>query len=278
MPAKDATLIIDSHAHLYDEFQPGVYFDAAYANLMKWGGAQRPADESPLAVIVLTATEWEPGFSSLCNRVELERADPSWGGWRVVPTAEKISVVVTKGDRQLIVISGAQVATAEGLEVLLVGTRDRVPDGTPTREVLEYGLACDALCILPWSPGKWWLRRGRLVDAIIEEFGEQGLVLGDTSHRPGLWRMPAQFTLARQKGIEIVPGTDPLPFPDRATHVGTLALRTQGTVDPQHPSLGVLSALQHPIARPKVVGTREPVLRCLKNQARMQLKKRGLAR
>lgn len=268
----DGQLLIDTHAHFYAEFEPESYFDAAYENLSAGAGATAP--EAHLPTLFITATSWEPGFRRLR---EISQGDmPGMGRWAVHPTEESTSVLIESGDRRLLAVAGAQVATAEGLEVLFLGINWRVSDGTPIREAVEAGLEAGALCVLPWSPGKWWFNRGRIIRKLIDDYASQGLRLGDTAQRPAMSFTPAHFSYGKARGVPVLPGTDPLPFPKQARRAGSLALRVRASgIDLDRPAAPLLALLRGGEMAARTVGHRESPLAFASNQIRMQIRRRA---
>jgi hypothetical protein len=81
------------------------------------------------------------------------------GAWRFLKTQEPCSLVVTDGDSRLILIASHQVAAAEDLEVLMLGTAQKVADGLPIRDLLEEAHSLGALRVILWGPGKWLFSR-----------------------------------------------------------------------------------------------------------------------
>jgi hypothetical protein len=276
---QQATLLIDAHVHVHDCFQLDSFFEQAHHNFEQaarehgWGPA--------LGVLMLTESEGVDRFGRLTGMAAGSGADPGTrtAGWRIHTTLDPAALVAASGGRRLLLVSGRQVVAREGLEVLLLGTRSSVPDGRPIRDVLEEGARLGALRVIPWGAGKWWFGRGRLLNELIADAHPgNGFFLGDGAGRPFFWSKPRHFALAERRGLRILPGTDPLPFPHQVGRAGGFGFRLHGTVDLASPSEGIKAALRDPASRLTPFGRPEGLAPFVRNQIAMQRRKRGRPR
>ena len=201
------TLRVDTHAHLYDAYPLREWCDAAARNLLVKDGS--------CGVVIVVDREGQDSFARF--RAEAN----SFGRWHEAPVAVDDTVseigVVEWSDTRLIIARGAQYVSREKLEVLALGVARSVPDGAPASELVDLIRREGGLPCIPWSPGKWIGRRGRIVSSIVMETSPRALVLGDIALRslgvpfsPLLWK-------ARRRGFPILCGTDPLPrVPDHS--------------------------------------------------------------
>lgn len=271
---------VDAHVHLHPCYDPDELLDHAHANLASAAQAARPT--LPRAYFLLLA-ECAPddGFAAL---QALAKSGPGQAAsatsafplrrWGVAPTAESISVRVREGERELHIVAGRQVACREGLEVLVLGTTHRFADGRPIRDILRETAALGVPRVIPWGPGKWFFRRGQLLQELIAEFRKPTLFLGDEGGRPVFWGYPQYFAQAERLGVRDLPGTDPLPFAHDVGKVGRMGLRVAIELDPHRPGGSLLQSLTRlgtPLER---FATLEPPLRFVRNQIGMQLRKR----
>lgn len=173
----------------------------------------------------------------------------------------------------LTLIRGRQVATVEGLEVLIVGTAVPIPDGSPLLEIVEPWLDREVLVMIPWGFGKWTGRRGRRVAHALDEFAAAGLRLSDTAARPD--RMPTPRLLARQASERrLVPlGSDPFPFPGRHRDVGRFGFDVPG-LDAGADWPAMLEAVRTLDDAASSFGSRFGPVEFATLQLRMQLRKR----
>ena len=269
---------VDAHVHLHPCYDPDDLLQNAYENL---SAATNGADRAARKAYFLLLAECAPDdcFGALRSLADGRPASNGASGlrlrrWSVAPTGEAISVVARQAQRELFIIAGRQVACREGLEVLVLGTTHRFDDGRPIRDVLRESDALGVPRVIPWGPGKWFFSRGRLVNALIEEFRKPTLFLGDEGGRPAFWGYPQHFTHAARLGVRDLPGTDPLPFAHDVEKVGRMGLKVAIDLDPDRPGASLLRALTQVEAPLERFATLEPPLRFVRNQIGMQLRKR----
>jgi hypothetical protein len=274
------TACVDAHVHLHQCYDPDELLQNAYANL---NAASNGATHAPRRAYFLLFAECAPddcfGALRALALADTARAASKTSGlnlrrWIVAPTQEDISIVARDGERQLYIVAGRQVACREGLEVLVLGTTRRFADGRPIREILQETDGLGIPRVIPWGPGKWFFSRGRLLNALVEEFRKPTLFLGDEGGRPVFWGYPQHFAQAARLGVRDLPGTDPLPFPHDVEKVGRMGFKVPIELDPDRPGESLLRAVTQlgtPLER---FATLEPPLRFVRNQIGMQLRKR----
>ncbi|HEY1892340.1 MAG TPA: hypothetical protein VGG63_18235 [Steroidobacteraceae bacterium] len=269
---------VDAHVHLHACHDPDELLKNAYDNLAK---ASNGVDPGAHKAYFLLLAECAPDNCFGALRALADGQKASDGGsdvrlrrWVVTPTREAISVVARRGQRQLFIVAGRQVACREGLEVLVLGTTHRFADGQPIRDVLRESDALGVPRVIPWGPGKWFFSRGRLLNVLVEEFRKPTLFLGDEGGRPVFWGYPQHFAHAARLGVRDLPGTDPLPFPHDVDKVGRMGLKVAIDLDPALPGASLLRALTEVQAPLERFATLEPPLRFVRNQIGMQLRKR----
>jgi hypothetical protein len=274
------TAVVDAHVHIHPCYRPDELLSNAYANL---SAAPSPGSEgvkNRALFLLMTECASDDYFGALCavahgDTAAIEKL--ALRHWMAVPTAEEGSVLAVSGERQLFIVAGRQIACREGLEVLVLGTTRRLPDGLPIREVLSETARWGVPRVIPWGPGKWFFKRGRLLNQLLDEFRHPTLFLGDEGGRPVFWGYPQQFERAAQLGVRDLPGTDPLPFPHDVTKVGRMGFRVSIDLDRAHPAASLFSALSQPTTTLERFAVLESPLRFVRNQIGMQLRKRRLA-
>ena len=275
-----ATAVVDAHVHIHACYELEELLDNAHLNLSSAppSGAVRHGPRDQALFLLMAECARDDYFGALYER---SRTSPSAGSrlkrWSMFSTEEEVSLRAASGARHLFIVAGRQVACREGLEVLVLGTRLRFQDGLPIREVLGQTESLGVPRVIPWGPGKWLFRRGRLLNELVREFHGPTLFLGDEGGRPVFWGYPAHFGAAARLGVRDLPGTDPLPFPHDVNKVGRMGFRLELDLDPARPAASLMSALTSqgaPLARFAVL---ESPLRFVRNQIGMQLRKRHLA-
>jgi hypothetical protein len=240
-------IVVDTHAHLYPCYDVDRFFAAARRNLSRIASGR----DVCARVLCLTERATENAFADLRG----ERLRPR--GWHVVHCPDRTAVRVAAEDGfELMVVAGRQVVTQEGLEVLALGVTVAIPNGLAGRETIDRTRALDGLPVLPWSPGKWIGRRGRLVRALIETAAPGQLLLGDVALRPRPSPEPRLLTLGRRRGFTLLAGSDPLPLAGEERHVGRYATAVDGVVSPATPSAFLRASLCEVGAAPSVCGSR----------------------
>jgi hypothetical protein len=265
-------ILVDAHVHLHDCFVPARFLDHAAANF-KRAAADRQWEACPGALLLTESagTDW---FGRLAL-VAAGRAELALGSWRLEPTGEPVAVRARSEDCELLLIAGRQVVAREGLEVLLLGTRIFMADRLPIREVLAEGERAGALRVIPWGVGKWLFGRGRLLDELLLSApSDGGLFLGDSSGRPFFWGEPRQFAAAAARGIRVLPGTDPLPFPSEVRRPGRYGFRLEHPGDLTRPAEAIFAALRRSDTRLTRYGSLERLGPFVRNQWAMQRRRR----
>jgi len=270
---------VDAHVHLHSCYDPDDLLQNAYDNLN--AVASNGADPAARKAYFLLLAECAPDNCFGTLRALADGRTPSNGAsalrlrhWTVASTQETVSVVAQRGEQELFIVAGRQVACREGLEVLVLGTTHRFADGRPIRDVLRESDALGVPRVIPWGPGKWFFRRGRLLNELVAEFRKPTLFLGDEGGRPVFWGYPQHFAHAARLGVRDLPGTDPLPFPHDVAKVGRMGLKVAIDLDPDRPAESLLRALTQVGAPLERFATLEPPLRFVRNQIGMQLRKR----
>lgn len=269
MPYPDRAVLVDGHVHLHDCFDLRIFLDSAAANFRRAAAEIGAAGDAPGCLCFVDHGP-RSAFRALRARAGAEVCE----GWTVRALEEESSVCLTRADgARLLVLAGQQIRTRDGLEVLALATGERFRDGRALEETVDQVLGAGAIAVVPWGFGKWWLNRGRRVARLLER-APAGLFLGDNAGRPErAWR-PRLFDLAAERGVYVLPGTDPLPFRRSAVLPGRYGFVLRGELDSERPAEGLTRILLAMRAQPPIFGRRASVLRFLFDQSMMNLQKR----
>ena len=264
-------VVADAHVHIYPCFDLSRFFGFAWGNL-----ASQAREDRFEAVLLLSETVNDHAFRRLTDLAERKKCIESEGTrWTVRQTGEAESLRVKRPDGAvLVVIAGRQIATSEGLEVLALGTGEVFPDGLPLAQVVDQARKVGALPVIPWGFGKWWGRRGAILNRYLGTTRDHEIFLGDNGGRPAWWREPSQFVLARRSGIPILRGSDPLPMPSEAWRPGSYGFRFDASMEPDFPCRSLKAAVRARGFSPLPSGRGEKPHRFVRNQLRMQILKR----
>lgn len=267
-----AVVLVDAHAHIHSCFEPGRLLEAAADNFAAAGLRLAPR-AAKAGVLLLTESAGDDAFGSLRERAGLG-PDPATGGWAVTAGADGISLTLERAGRSLVIVAGRQVACREDLEVLMLGTTQRMDDGGPIEEALARARDWGALRVIPWGAGKWFFARGRLLTELVSRADPADFFLGDEGGRPVFWPTPRHFGVAARHGVRVLPGTDPLPFPDETHRAGGFGAALPGRLDATRPGASLLALLRDPSTTLTPYGSLETPLRFFRHQVGMQVRKR----
>jgi hypothetical protein len=266
------TIVVDGHVHVHSAFSWDGVLAAAASNFeraRKHLGLAEPGT----GCLMLTESAGVHAFRSLRDRpAAVESA-----GWRATAGGDDGAIALRRADGWTIwIVAGRQVVAAEDLEVLTLACEREFPDGLPLRDVMLAVVDAGGVPVIPWGFGKWWFGRGRLLRKLIEEPDRPRFFLGDNGGRPRLGAEPSLFAVAREHGILVLPGSDPLPFQGREARVGSYGFTLAGPdpVSGGSPDAWVRTALAGLDRQPPVFGGREGVIRFVRSQVGMQLVKR----
>ena len=261
-----APLLIDAHVHFHPGFDQDRFLAAAVANFRR-GAAELGLEKSFLGCLLLAESADAHWFASL-------RSGGAEGGWSFEPTEEPTAIVArsSRGER-LLVIAGRQVRTAEGLEVLALASAEEFPDGLPFGDTLARVRWSGAVPVLPWGFGKWWFYRGGLVEAVIRRPDPKWILLGDNAGRPRAGGTPRLFREAAERGIPVLPGSDPLPLPGHETRAGSYGFAVDGGLDERRPAESLRRWLRGLSGQPRVFGGCESLVRFCRDQTLLRLRR-----
>jgi hypothetical protein len=262
-------VFVDAHAHLHPCYDLRTYLGAAHRNVSRAARTVASMDDGAVGALLLAEGRGEGAFERLQSL-----AHTASGSWTVQPTSEPDSLLVHEsGVLRLVIMAGRQVVTAEGVEVLGLLTGRAIADGMPLRDTVDALHHGDAVVVLPWGFGKWTMRRGRLVASCMR--AHAGIIsLGDNGGRLAAAGTPALFAEARQLGVPILPGSDPLPFMGQERRIGSFGFVADTALALARPAEGLRRWLQAHRVQPPVYGEGETFGRFWVNQLRMQWRKR----
>jgi hypothetical protein len=265
-----ATVLIDTHGHYYPCFDAARFLDAAARNFERHA-RRAGAAGGPPGHLVIAATRDFDGLGALRREADHGNA----GQWRLEPLREPECLLgIHAGSPRLLLIAGHQAATAEGLEVLAIGTAAAVPDGLSLHTTVRLARQVAPIVVIPYGLGKWWRKRGRLLREYLPLAGA-GLCLGDSACRPAAAPAPALLRRARALRVPVLAGTDPLPIRRDAAIAGSYGLTLRCPYDPSRPLASLTPALLTAGGNATTFGRRRGPLAALASQALLRLSPRA---
>lgn len=265
-------MLVDAHVHFHACFERDAFLDAALANFQR--GAAELGVTGPFTGCLMFAERegerwllrWQRGEDGV-----------KFGEWQFDPAPEGAALIARRrsdGER-LLLVAGRQVRTREGLEILGLATAEEFPDGLPFQDALSRVRWSSALTVIPWGFGKWWFYRGALVESVVCRAERPDLCLGDNACRPRLGDRPRLFREAEARGIPVLPGTDPLPFPEQAVRAGSYGFLLNQGFDEARPAQSLRRTLRSLTAQPRTYGQRRDLTGFCQDQIALRLRRRA---
>jgi hypothetical protein len=259
--------LVDGHVHLYPTHDLTIFLDGALANFEAEARKLRIGNGAP-HVLLFASTDRARAFP----RLEQVLDAGSVRNWTISRTKECASLLArhTTG-RAIILIDGRQLVTDEGIEVLGLCWAGNPPQGLPLKDTIELLVTAGAVPVVPWGFGKWWLGRGSSIRRLLDSDARAFVHLGDSAARPRWTPEPLPFKLARQYGMHILPGTDPLPLREDAGRAGSYGFVLGGELTLDSPARDLKSLIRRSDHSPRIYGERDRLLRFLSRQIRLRM-------
>ena len=266
-------LLIDAHVHIYDCFNLEKLFDSAYSNFKS--AAKKNGHEDDFTGILLlaesTKDRWFQHLWNFAAGIELPYGR-TLKNWKFYRTDENCSLnAISNESKNLILIAGRQIVSSEGLEALAIGTTHTFEDGETIYDVIKKINENESLPILPWGVGKWFGNRGRIVEDIVNA-NDTSIYLGDNKNRPNFWPEPRLFRVAKQRGIGIFSGSDPLPFAAEHCKVGSFGFSLNTKIRDDRPTTSLRNWILNQTIPYQPYGHLERCFPFFKNQLALRLK------
>jgi len=245
-------LLVDSHVHLHPDVPLEAALTAAAANF--------PAGD--LRLLCLTDMQGVDSAERLRNHPP--------ASWRVEETKGAF-LARGPGSAEIRILPGRQILSAEGLELLALGLGSAIPDRAfSLDELIHHVQAAGALAVLPWGVGKWIGTRVRIVADILRS--RPDIAVADNGNRLRGSAEPALLRLARERGLPVLLGSDPLSLKGAHRRIAACGNVVEGVTE-----AAPLQALREALARPEAwrpYGDLTPPMTFVLQQVRMQVRKR----
>jgi hypothetical protein len=267
---KKTRLMVDGHVHIYDCYNLETFFKTAIENLEYFYDTYYSNGSPYERILLLTEGKTNDFFSQFKEKGSF----PNDSGYHFLDTKEEVSIVLAKENKRLgYLLRGRQIVTEENLEVLAIGSTQTIEDGLPIETVLEQIMEKKETAVLAWGFGKWWFRRGKIIERIIKNYCSPYLLVGDNSSRPTFCPKPRLFKRAQALNISIINGSDPLPFAGEETRVGSYGFSVEGDFNEDEPTQSLRDILASPGLTIVFFGQRDQASSFIKRQSKIYLKK-----
>ena len=245
--------------------------DAASRNLFSSPGAAPPAHEE-IGVLLVADPPGVRGYDRLLGHGN--GTGPHKANHWLVEASDNHSISFRQASGgRIIAVRGQQLITREGLEVLGIGHEPDLASGLSLAMMVERISAAGGWSIIAWGAGKWIGSRGRLVtEMIVSEKQRSDVMLADNGGRPWFWSRVPQFEVAREQGMRVLAGTDPLPLKGEESRVGSYGFSV--SIDPstgQSVFDSFRRALEDPSIPTHIIGKQMTIGRFASNQMRIRL-------
>jgi hypothetical protein len=256
--------------HLYDCFDPGQFLAAAYKNFSRQAESMKVSRW--VGMLLFTETSADHWFQRLADG----QPGDDLSSWTVRKLSEETTLLLSGSDGQrLYLVAGQQIVTAERLEVHVLGSLERIPDGKTIADTMQAaGNRRESICVLPWGVGKWLGKRGQIVRELIQYARPAEFFLGDISGRLRWAPAPSEFAAGDRSQLALLPGSDPLPLESELAKVGSYGFSILGEPDGDSPFSWLRFELRERPESIRPFGDREYLGRFVRNQIAMQLRKR----
>lgn len=268
-------IFIDGHVHIYPAFDRDSFFSAAFDNFSQAAERRQTGGENSF-VLALSEGAGHDVFSELQHNAKpfesRKQEEKSPDSIHIYTTMEPNSLLVCKGGKSLTLIGGRQHVSKENIEILALGSIGVCKDRTLSlTELCDWVAASDGIVVLPWGVGKWFGRRGELITTFLETAHDYPFYVGDNGNRPSCWPAVSHFSLARQKNIPMLSGSDPLPLKSHTGRAATSGSFLAGaTLSQTHP----VASLRQELAKGQGIehfGKRVGPLRFCIDQLRLRI-------
>lgn len=192
----------------------------------------------PLTALFLTESQGFDCFARLRESLDAE-------------IGKELEAIVFNPAEPVWLFAGRQIVARERVEILALACTEKIPDGLPAGDVVRRVRGAGGVPVLAWAPGKWMFKRAEVVRRLLDEFGQEELLLGDSSLRFIGWPGPGPM-----KKWRTLAGSDPLPFAGEEEQAGRYGIRMQFDFDESRPVSSLRTALLNPQIPIERVGSR----------------------
>jgi hypothetical protein len=237
-------IITDTHLHLYPCFD----LDRAFSLFLD----QLQGEDAQADRVACLAERHDCFYYDRLRAGEDLLAD-----FTVEDASDSSLVLQRKNDNsRLTLLPGRQVIARERIEVLALCTTATFTTEMSAADLIRAIHKKNGIPVLPWSPGKWFGGRGRVIDGLLRSFTPRDLLIGDVSLRPVGWATPLLMRKAGRLGYRVVCGSDPLPFSGEENSFGMYASRIETVDNNMTPDMMLRSLLTTEAANAVSLGRR----------------------
>jgi hypothetical protein len=226
------TVICDFHVHAYNCYDYQEFFKQIFLKISKL-----TQDSQETFCLVLCESE-------NCNFYEQLKNDTISLPSEILISKSDDCLKISKHALSFFLFPGFQFNTSEKIELLGLFTEKRVPSGLGLYKSLELLKENSALAVINWAPGKWWGKRGQLINQLIKNNSDLVSTICDTSLRPKGYLTPLLTRQALIKNWKVIHGSDPLPFVEEVSLPLTYYSVLAGNFDPNNAKASMIKLIE----------------------------------
>ena len=263
--------IADGHVHIYPFMSIQNVLDSAYRNFSDF--CELSNQNGSVGFLCIADPDNVNGYDRLLAIDKFSGPD-AVENWVRLDEDSRSVVLRHSSGADIVAIKGQQLITSEGLEVLGIGYNATLKSGLTLPNTVAKIRNTGGWSVLAWGVGKWLGRRGRLVtDLIMSESESADVMLTDNGGRPWCWSRVSQFELARERGMRILAGTDPLPLKGEECRIGSYGFSHQLKRNAGESMLGAFCRmLEDSEVAVRMTGPNMSIGRFVSNQLRLRLR------
>ena len=261
MAAAD-TITIDTHGHFYSVFNVDHFVRTAVRRLS-----------------IKTARSIGCLCIASCHAVRhplkpfRDAAESKTRSWELVESGESESLMV-RGESQLplILLASRQVTTAEGLELLALGTDVPLQHKKTLSQTVDEVLSSNAIPVIPWGVGKWSFSRRQALHRFLRDDNQSDDVfLGDIAGRTQ-W-LSSGLSEGIRENARWLHGSDPLPIRGAESTVGRLGSQLDEPFYMDRPKSSLIRALQKLKSSPRRCGQYDSLATMMAQQFKLRTRR-----
>jgi hypothetical protein len=262
-------LLIDSHVHIHECFDLEEFLNNIFANFSNY--AHEIDNSIPwIGVLLLSEIKGNNFFNLILN----SSGQKFLNNFIITKTEEEESFIIQKSNGQkVIVISGRQIITKGGIELLTLCTTKYFNENEDLHRTILDVITANAIPVIPWGVGKWVGEKKNIVRDFINLNKNINFFLGDNSGRIKFWPEPYLFKLGKSCNRFILPGTDALPIRSEVSKTGSYGFYLITKMDFSKPSESLKKNLNELDKSPSTFGKLENPVKFFRNQFIMQINK-----
>jgi hypothetical protein len=265
-PGDGPALLVDTHVHFHPSFKWEAFLDAAAANFA--AACVSGSHLESHGCLVLTESAGVNCFRALRDHPATLRSTR----WHAERTDETGSLMLGREDSvAILVIAGRQIVTSERLEVLALGMTEELPDHGSLGETLSAVADAGAIAVLPWGVGKWWGRRGRIVQSLLLSREPGSFCLGDNGGRVSGMPRPRLLDRAEGEGFVVLAGSDPLRIPSHVGRAGSFGSAFSGWRPSSRPAEAIKKRIHESRRSPPYFGSPSSIVDAVYSQLAIRL-------